>query len=137
MAEPNAGILVYEHEPFRPREAEALHLLKTVGCLVKPILKQRGWKVDILCEFFVPRSQYLGLNLGRGQRVFLCLRDFDKEQEFRPLDELVDTMLHELAHMVHDGHANNFRILYKQLLEDFKGLTVADYKGDKPPPRPS
>lgn len=133
MAEPDAGILKYEHEKFRPREAEALLLLKTVGHLVKPIMKQRGWKVDVLSEFCLPQSQFLGLNLGRGQTIFLCLRDFDNEQEFRPLDDIVDTMLHELGHMVHEGHALNFCMLWKQLRDDFKALTVADFKAEEPP----
>ena len=134
MAEPDAGVLEYVHEKSLPREAEALQLLKTVGCLVKPIMKQRGWKIDLLSEFFFPQYLLLGINLGRGERVFLCLRDFDNEQEFRPLDDIVDTMLHELGHMVHAGHALDFCMLWKQLREDFKGLTVADYNADEPPP---
>lgn len=134
MTEPDAFILEYEHEKFRPREAEALQLLMTVGYLVKPIMKKRGWKVEVLCEFFHPKVRILGLNGGPSKKIFLCLRDFNNEQEFLPLDDIVDTMLHELGHMVHEGHGLDFCMLWKQLREEYNDLNFADYKADEPPP---
>ena len=130
MAEPTAFISDYEHEQFRPREAEALQLLKKVGSLVTPILKQRAWTIDVLSEFYIPQNGLLGLIWGRGQIVFLCLRKHDCEHEFRTLENLIDTMLHELGHMVHDGHGLRFCLLWRQLRQEFKDL---DQEADDPP----
>ena len=85
----------YEHEKKRPREAEALKTLRKIASLVKPIMRQRGWKVGILTEFYPPEKNLLGLNWNRGQKICLRLRYPYDERQFLPLEDVVDTMLHE------------------------------------------
>ena len=95
MMEHDPVIGEYEHEKFRPREAEALQTLRKVASLVKPIMRQRGWKVGILTEFWPPEKTLLGLNWNKGQKICLRLRYPYDERQFLPLEEVVDTMLHE------------------------------------------
>lgn len=95
MTEHDPVIIEYEHDKFRPREAEALHSLRRIASLVKPIMRRRGWKVGTLTEFWPPEKNLLGLNWNKGQKICLRLRYPYDERQFIPLEELVDTMLHE------------------------------------------
>lgn len=85
----------YQHEKHRPREAEALQTLRKVASLVKPMMRQRGWKVGVLTEFFPQENNLLGLNVNAGQRICLRLRHAGDDRQFLPLEQVTDTMLHE------------------------------------------
>lgn len=85
----------YQHEKHRPREAEALQTLRKVASLVKPMMRQRGWKVGVLTEFFPQENNLLGINVNKGQRICLRLRYAGDERQFLPLEQVTDTMLHE------------------------------------------
>ena len=87
----------YQHEKHRHRAAEALQTLRKVASLVKPIMRQRGWRVGVLTEFFPQETNLLGLNVNKGQRICLRLRHAGDERQFLPLEQVVDTMLHEYA----------------------------------------
>lgn len=95
MHEIDPLVAEYEHEKFRPREAEALQTLRKVASLVKPIMRQRGWRVGVLTEFWPPENNLLGLNWNKGQKICLRLRYPYDERQFIPLEEVMDTMLHE------------------------------------------
>jgi hypothetical protein len=60
MPEHDALISDYSHLKGLPREKEALHSLKKISSLVKPIMRARGWKVDILAEFYPDQQSLLG-----------------------------------------------------------------------------
>jgi DNA-dependent metalloprotease WSS1 len=95
MRELDALVSEYQHEKQRPREAEALLTLRKVASLVKPIMRQRNWRVGTLCEFYPHESNLLGLNVNAGQKVCLRLRYPSDERQFLPIEQIVDTMLHE------------------------------------------
>lgn len=133
MAEPDAVILKYEHLQSRPREAEALQLLKKIGHLVTPIMQQRGWKVGVLREIFSTTEHLLGYNLDKGAKIFIRLRKSTDESEFLDVEYLVSTMLHELAHIVYEGHGMDHWVLCNQLREEFKDLVSAGYTDLEPP----
>lgn len=95
MFEHDSLVNEYQHDKFRPREADALQTLRKVASLVKPIMRQRGWKVGVLTEFWPPEKNLLGLNWNKGQKICLRLRYPYDEKQFIPLEEVVDTMLHE------------------------------------------
>ena len=94
-SEHDPAIATYQHEQSRPREAEALHMLRKIASLVKPIMRQRGWKVGVLTEFYPQERNLLGLNFNRGDRICLRLRHAADERQFLPLEQVTDTMLHE------------------------------------------
>ena len=93
--EHDSTVSEYQHEKHRPREAEALHTLRKVASLVKPIMRQRGWRVGVLTEFYPPETNLLGLNWNKGQKICLRLRYPGDANQFLPLEQVVDTMLHE------------------------------------------
>ncbi|KAL8830895.1 MAG: hypothetical protein Q9170_005526 [Blastenia crenularia] len=120
----------YQHEKSRPREAEALQTLRKVASLVKPIMRQRGWRVGILTEFYPPEQNLLGLNWNRGQKICLRLRYPGDERQFLPLEQVVDTMLHELCHNVHGPHNEAFHNLWNQLRDEHEALIRKGYTGE-------
>jgi len=95
MHEIDPLITSYQHDTTKPRAAEALQTLRKVASLVKPIMRQRGWRVGTLTEFFPPEKNLLGLNWNRGQKICLRLRYPGDETQFLPTEDVVDTMLHE------------------------------------------
>ncbi|KAL9602184.1 MAG: hypothetical protein Q9219_002048 [cf. Caloplaca sp. 3 TL-2023] len=120
----------YQHEKSRPREAEALQTLRKVASLVKPIMRQRSWRVGILTEFYPPEQNLLGLNWNRGQKICLRLRYPGDERQFLPLEQVVDTMLHELCHNVHGPHNEAFHNLWNQLRDEHEALIRKGYTGE-------
>lgn len=95
MREIDPLVTEYQHERHRVREAEALRALQKVASLVKPIMRQRNWTVGTLCEFYPQETNLLGLNINRGQKICLRLRYPGDERQFLPIEDVVDTMLHE------------------------------------------
>ena len=61
MAEYDPLVLSYVHLAHMPRAADALHTLKKVASLVKPIMRARGWKVRELAEFYPHQENLLGI----------------------------------------------------------------------------
>jgi len=130
MHEHDPQITEYEHEKFRPREAEALQTLRKVASLVKPIMRQRGWIVGTLAEFWPPEKNLLGINWNKGQKICLRLRYPYDERQFLPIEEVVDTMMHELCHIVHGPHDEAFHKLWNQLRDEHESLLRKGYTGE-------
>ncbi|KAL8706734.1 MAG: hypothetical protein Q9201_000259 [Fulgogasparrea decipioides] len=130
MHEHDPLVAEYQHEKSRPREGEALQTLRKVASLVKPIMRQRGWRVGILTEFYPPEQNLLGLNWNRGQKICLRLRYPGDERQFLPLEQVVDTMLHELCHNVHGPHNEAFHNLWNQLRDEHESLIRKGYTGE-------
>ena len=113
--EHDALISSYEHLPTMPRAADALHTIRKIASLVKPIMRKHGWRVRILSEFYpddqrllgMSHSHYLqasdkanitsGINVNRGHKICLRLRYPNDNSLFLPTEEVVDTMLHEFV----------------------------------------
>ncbi|KAI1355418.1 WLM-domain-containing protein [Xylaria sp. FL0043] len=130
MPEVDPLVLSYSHLADFPRAAEALQTLKKVASLVKPLMRARGWKVGQLTEFYPSQPNLLGLNVDRGQRICLRLRYPGDQNQFLPLEQIADTMLHELAHNVHGPHDAKFHALWNQLRDEHLSLTLKGYTGE-------
>lgn len=50
----------YTHLDKLDRAADALHTLKKIASLVKPIMRARGWRVGTLSEFYPDQQNLLG-----------------------------------------------------------------------------
>ncbi|KAL9624004.1 MAG: hypothetical protein Q9160_001757 [Pyrenula sp. 1 TL-2023] len=120
----------FQHDVHRPRADEALHILKKIASLVKPIMRQRNWKVETLCEFFPEERNLLGLNVDRGKKICLRLRYPGDHRQFLPIEEVTDTMLHELCHNVWGPHDENFHALWNQLRDEHEALIRKGYTGE-------
>ncbi len=62
----------------------------------------------------VTGSAILGYNENKGMSIALRLRTDDLES-FRHYHMIIDTLLHELAHMVHSDHDKHFYKLNREL----------------------
>lgn len=72
----------------------------------------------------------VGLNVGGGQRICLRLRHSGDRNQFLPIEQVTDTMLHELAHNVHGPHDSKFHALWNQLRDEHEGLVMKGYTGE-------
>ena len=120
----------YQHDAHRPRAAEALQSLRKIASLVKPIMRQRSWHVGILQEFFPPEQNLLGLNHDHGRKICLRLRYAGDERQLLPLEQVVDTMLHELCHIVRGPHDEIFHNLWNTLRDEHEALIRKGYTGE-------
>lgn len=120
----------FEHLSDKRRANEALEMLKKIASLVKPIMRQRGWRVGILGEFYPSESTLLGMNTNKGDIVQLRLRQPFDENQFVQFEMVVDTMLHELCHNVHGPHNQHFHALWARLREEHEALTRKGYTGE-------
>ncbi|KAI2604494.1 WLM-domain-containing protein [Hypoxylon fragiforme] len=130
MTEIDPLIHSFSHLADFPREKDALHTLKKVASIVKPIMRARNWKVGQLTEFYPDERNLLGLNVNMGQRVCLRLRYPTDRNQFLPIEQVVDTMLHELTHNVHGPHDAKFHALWNQLREEHEALVMKGYTGE-------
>ncbi|CAK7275459.1 hypothetical protein SEPCBS57363_006692 [Sporothrix epigloea] len=131
MPEHNAVFSTYSHLRHLPRADNALQILRRVASLVKPLVRARQWKVRELAEFYPEQANLLGLNINRGQKILLRLRYPGGENSlFLPLDQIADTLLHELAHIVHGPHDANFQALWDQLRDEHMALALKGFTGE-------
>ncbi|EXJ74204.1 uncharacterized protein A1O5_02498 [Cladophialophora psammophila CBS 110553] len=120
----------FEHISVKSRANEALHILRKTASIVKPIMRVRNWRVGILCEFFPDDHGLLGLNINRGEKIYLRLRYAGDETQFLPFESVVDTMLHELCHIVHGPHDQAFNALWDKLRDEHETLLRKGYTGE-------
>lgn len=120
----------YEHLQGLPRSDTALDMLRRVASLVKPIMRKRSWKVQILAEFLPPEQNLLGLNINRGYKICIRLRYHNNPDLFLPVEQVVDTMLHELSHNVWGEHDSNFHRLWDELRDEHETLLRKGYTGE-------
>lgn len=120
----------FEHLSEKRRAAEALEKLKKIASLVKPLMRQRNWRVGTLAEFYPAEHNLLGLNINQGQKICLRLRYPGDDTQFLPIENVVDTMLHELAHNVHGPHDQHFHALWDKLRDEHEALLRKGYTGE-------
>ena len=128
--EVDPAILSFTHLKQHPRQDEALHLLRRVASMVKPLMRARGWTVGSLSEMLPDQANLLGLNVNRGEKILLRLREPYDRTIFLPFEKIVDTMLHELSHIVHGPHDAKFHALWDQLRDELDGLIMKGYTGE-------
>lgn len=70
------------------------------------------------------------MNKNRGQVIYLRLRYPGDANQFLPLEQVTDTMLHELSHNVFGEHDERFHALWDQLRSEYEGLVSKGYTGE-------
>jgi len=93
-------------------------------------MRQRGWTVGVLTEFWPDDKNLLGLNWHKGQKICLRLRYPYDERQFIPVEQVIDTMLHELCHIIHGPHNEAFHNLWNQLRDEQESLIRKGYTGE-------
>lgn len=120
----------YEHLQGLPRGDAALTMLRKVASMVKPVMRKRGWNVQILAEFLPAEQNLLGLNINRGYKICIRLRYHNNPGLFLPIEQVIDTMLHELSHIVWGEHDANFHRLWDELRDELETLIRKGYTGE-------
>ncbi|KAI3427631.1 uncharacterized protein J3R85_009314 [Psidium guajava] len=113
----------------KPAEDEARKILERIAHQVQPIMRKRQWRVKLLSEFCPTNARLLGLNVGRGVHVKLRLRRPNRDDNFYPYDQVLDTMLHELCHNVHGPHDAMFYKLWDELRKECEELIAKGITG--------
>ncbi|KAI9173302.1 hypothetical protein H9P43_007433 [Blastocladiella emersonii ATCC 22665] len=88
---------------------------------VRAIMDANRWAVGKLIELSPTEHTILGYNRNKGQVIALRLRT-DDFAGFRHFDGVCKVLLHELAHMVHSDHDEQFHALNRKLNKDLVEL---------------
>ncbi|KEQ83350.1 putative zinc metallopeptidase [Aureobasidium pullulans EXF-150] len=120
----------YEHLMDCPQPEEALLRLRKIASLVKPLMRKRSWKVKVLTEFLPDDQRLLGLNINKTFKICVRLRYTHNPGTFLPIEECVDTLLHELSHIIFGDHDSNFHALWDELRDDHETLVLRGYTGE-------
>ncbi|KAI5847092.1 WLM domain-containing protein [Morchella snyderi] len=75
-------------------------------------------------------DQLTGLNIDRGRKICIRLRQPYSENTFLQLEDCVYTMLHELTHNLHGPHDAVFHACLKGLEDEYLAARVAGYSGE-------
>lgn len=112
-----------------PDKDHALDLLHQVARAVAPIIHEFGFRVGTLCEMYPKNPSLLGLNVNRGQKILLRLRQPHNSRSYYPMSDLIGTFLHELTHNVHGPHDAKFYALLDRLRTRYEtgGFLASDY----------
>lgn len=113
----------------KPGEDEARKILERIAKQVQPIMRKHKWRVKLLSEFCPSNPSLLGLNVGGGVNVKLRLRRPNRDWDFFPFDQVLDTMLHELCHNVHGPHNASFYKLWDELRKECEELMAKGITG--------
>lgn len=109
-----------------PYDAEKLLQKLATDPGIIDIMKSRNFKVGILTEMSpveaqermakrgTPNMDLLGYNQNAGEMIVLRLRT-DNLKGFRPYQDLINTLIHELTHNVWGPHDHNFWKLFGEL----------------------
>ncbi|KAH9255240.1 hypothetical protein BASA81_006680 [Batrachochytrium salamandrivorans] len=93
------------------------HDLMVRACqAVAPIMRKRGWKVGKVEEFSPPNPTLLGLNINRGQKIQIRLRN--AHQQYLDFESILHTLLHELVHIVVSNHSAQFYEMLQALVKE-------------------
>ncbi|GAB4845994.1 hypothetical protein Ancab_024998 [Ancistrocladus abbreviatus] len=113
----------------KPGQEEAKQILERIAKQVQPIMRKHKWRVKVLSEFCPKNQRLLGLNVGGGIHVKLRLRRPNKDWDFFPFDQVLDTMLHELCHNAHGPHNASFYQLWDELRKECEELIAKGISG--------
>jgi hypothetical protein len=84
-----------------------------------------------VCKIYMTsKLTAVGINVNRGEKICLRLRYPGDQNQFLPLEQVTDTMLHELCHIVHGPHNAEFHALWDQLRKEYEGLLAKGYTGE-------
>uniref|UniRef100_A0A7S3PIG6 WLM domain-containing protein n=1 Tax=Aplanochytrium stocchinoi TaxID=215587 RepID=A0A7S3PIG6_9STRA len=113
-----------------PHKEKATALLERIAAQVEPIMRARRWTVKVFKEMCGNNPGLLGMNVNRGSKIFIRLRNGNnKSSNFKPYEELLDTMLHELCHMEIGPHSAKFYKLWDELRKDCDKLIAKNVSG--------
>lgn len=124
---------VWEVKPLnKPGQEEARNILNKIAKQVQPIMKKHKWRVNLLSEMSESDDpSHVGLNIGGGHEVRLRLRRFNRDWDFIPYEQVLDTMLHELCHNDIGPHNADFYKLWDDIRKECDELVAKGVSGNE------
>lgn len=110
-------------------DSNAKRLLERAANQVKPIMAKRKWAIPLLCEFYPPAANLLGLNINHGSRIEIRVRSPQNRETFLPYESILGTLLHELVHIEVGPHNALFYKLLDEVERECEGLLAAGNDG--------
>ena len=71
-----------------------------------------------------------GLNINRTERILIRLRYHHDSRQFLSMEQVTDTLLHELSHIVFGPHNVDFNNLWNELRDEHQSLLMKGYTGE-------
>lgn len=105
-------------------DKETLSLLKKAANEVNSLLERRGWKVDLLVEFWPNDNKLWGLNVKEGDHITIKIRCRTMNKVLCDYSSIFHTLLHELAHIKCGLHDVAFYVLLESLTKETKGYIL-------------
>ena len=117
------GIHAFKVNKQKPRSDAALTLMAKVVDQVQPLCHKYQWTVPVCEESDFSGKRILGMNVNRGQKILLRLRESEhRGGGFLQYDSVLGTMLHELSHNRHSNHSSDFYKLLDTLRDECEQL---------------
>ncbi|KAG9082644.1 hypothetical protein FS749_006697 [Ceratobasidium sp. UAMH 11750] len=113
--------------PGLPSQENAMELLDALAAQVRPICKKHGFAVNSF-EEYEHNTVFLGRNWNSGETIEIVLRRSDGT--FHEIQQLIQVLCHELAHIKHMNHGAGFQQLNSQLCHEVAVLRSKGYYGD-------
>ncbi|KAF9074983.1 WLM-domain-containing protein [Rhodocollybia butyracea] len=123
----------FTHLKDRKSADHALLMLQRIASLVKPIMRKRSWRLPVLAEFFPDNPSLLGLNVkinSKTTKILVRLRPPHSPDSFFPEEDVVQTMLHELTHIIFGPHDEKFYKFLAEIQEEYDALQRSGYAGE-------
>jgi hypothetical protein len=70
------------------------------------------------------------LNINRTERILIRLRYHHDSRQFLSIEQVTDTLLHELSHIVFGPHNADFNNLWNELRDEHQSLVMKGYSGE-------
>ena len=91
----------------------------------------RSCWVSCLGEVSRPTTKHAkGLNINRTERILIRLRYHHDSRQFLSMEQVTDTLLHELSHVVFGPHNVDFNNLWNELRDEHQSLLMKGYTGE-------
>lgn len=110
--------------PKLPNVTEATRLLEQLVTATAALVSRRKWKVPLLTEFMPKQDGLLGMNVNRGSKIMIRLRDAHNSSAFLPWESLLGTLVHELVHIEIGAHSYDFYKLVDELCDEVQSDAV-------------
>ncbi|EUD67473.1 hypothetical protein C922_02179 [Plasmodium inui San Antonio 1] len=97
---------------------------------VNPIMRKMRFSVELLSEFLPRSPNLLGLNIATKSEIKIRMRK-KKGGELFHFNDIMGTLLHELAHIVHSRHDRAFYELLDKLVLEYNKLYTFGKTGNQ------
>ncbi|CRG94153.1 metallopeptidase, putative [Plasmodium gallinaceum] len=112
---------IHKIKVLNENDKKAKSILRKAAEQVMPIMRKRRFSVELLSEFLPANPSLLGLNIAKNSEIKIRLRN-KKGSELFHFNDIMGTLLHELAHIVHSRHDKSFYELLDKLILEYNEL---------------